>query len=115
MSLTITLPEPLTLALQNRAAQEHKSVVDLALKLLADALDADDDFPTLEEIVAQIKATPPDPTAIHPAQGSLADALASLPADPDFDVVAWQREWNALEAEMKVRDRADAIREGRPF
>jgi plasmid stability protein len=115
MTLTITLPEPLTLALKQRAAQEHRPPVDLALKLLADALEEEEDFPTLEEIVAQIKATPPDPTAIHPAQGSLADALASLPKDPDFDVVAWQREWNELEAEMKARDRADAIQEGRPF
>ena len=115
MSLTITLPEPLTLALQTRAAQEHKSVVDLALKLLADALEEDDDFPTLEEIVAQIKATPPNPQMIHPAQGSLADALASLPKDPDFDLVTWQQQWEQFEAELKALDRADAQREGRPF
>jgi plasmid stability protein len=119
MTLTITLPEPLTAALKNRAAQEHKPAVDLALKLLSDALEEENTFPTLEEIVAQIKATPPDPTAIHPAQGSLGDALASLATDPDFDVEAWQRQWDEVEAEMKARDRsdaiADAIREGQPF
>lgn len=112
MSLTITLPEPLTLALQTRAAQEHKSVVDLALKLLADALEADDDFPTLEEIVAQIKSTPPDPTAIHPPQDSLLQLLLTSPTDLSFDLQEWEQEWGRVEAEMKAISQTNAIAEG---
>ena len=112
MTLTITLPEPLTLALKNRAAQERKSVVDLALKLLADALEADEDFPTLQEIVAQIKATPPDPDAIHSPEDSLLQLLLASPADPNFNLPEWEQEWSRAEAEMKAISWTNAIAEG---
>lgn len=111
MNLTITLPEPLTLALKQRAAQEHKPPVDLALKLLADALEEEEDFPTLEEIVAQIKATPPDPSAIHPPQESLLQLLLDSPPDPNFNLQEWEQEWGHVEAEMKAISRANALAE----
>jgi cell pole-organizing protein PopZ len=72
-----------------------------------------DDAPTLEEVVAQIKATPPNPAAIHPATASLADLLLDAPEDPDFDLERWTQQWAAVEAEMKAITRANDIAEGR--
>ena len=69
--------------------------------------------PELVALVERIKATPPNPAAIRPATGSLAEALQNAPEDPDFDLATWTRQWNAIEAEMKAIDRADDIAEGR--
>jgi hypothetical protein len=55
--------------------------------LLSNALaDESEDYPTLEEVVARIRATPPNPANIHPATESLADLLLNAPEDPDFDL-----------------------------
>lgn len=64
-------------------------------------------------LVAEIKATPPNPTAVRPATGSLAEALQNAPEDPDFDLESWTQQWDAIEAEIKAINRADAIAEGR--
>lgn len=69
--------------------------------------------PEMIALVEAIKATPPNPAAIRPATGSLAEALQNAPEDPDFDLESWTEQWNAIEAEMKARDRADDIAEGR--
>jgi prevent-host-death family protein len=69
--------------------------------------------PELVALVEQIKATPPNPDAIHPATTSLAELLQDAPEDADFDLETWTRQWNAIEAEMKASDRADDIAEGR--
>jgi prevent-host-death family protein len=69
--------------------------------------------PELVALVERIKATPPNPAAIRPATGSLAEALQNAPEDPDFDLETWTRQWDAIEAEMKAIDRADDIAEGR--
>ncbi|MCI0395481.1 MAG: hypothetical protein L0332_17420 [Chloroflexi bacterium] len=37
---------------------------------------------TVEQVIAMIKATPPDPSGFRPAQGSLAQALRDTPIDP---------------------------------
>ena len=69
--------------------------------------------PEMIALVERIKATPPNPAAIHPATASLAELLQDAPEDPDFDLETWTREWRAVEAEMKAIDRADDIAEGR--
>ena len=69
--------------------------------------------PELVALVERIKATPPNPAAIHPATASLAELLQDAPEDPDFDLESWTRQWAATEAEMKAIDRADDIAEGR--
>ena len=69
--------------------------------------------PKLIALVERIKATPPNPAAIHPATDSLAELLRDAPEDPNFDLETWTRQWNAIEAEMKAIDRADDIAEGR--
>ena len=69
--------------------------------------------PELVALVERIKATPPNPAAIHPATASLAELLQDAPEDPDFELETWTRQWAAIEAEMKAIDRADDIAEGR--
>jgi hypothetical protein len=53
------------------------------INILTNAVEAepDDYFPSLEEVVAEIKATPPNPGCIHPATASLADLLRDTPTD----------------------------------
>jgi hypothetical protein len=69
--------------------------------------------PELVALVERIKATPPNPAAIHPATASLADLLQDAPEDPNFELEAWTWQWAAIEAVMKAIDRADDIAEGR--
>jgi prevent-host-death family protein len=69
--------------------------------------------PEMIALVEWIKATPPNPAAIRPATGLLAEALQNAPKDPNFDLEIWTRQWEAIEAEMKAIDRTNDIIEGR--
>jgi len=69
--------------------------------------------PELVALAERIQAAPPNPAAIRPAAGSLAEALRNAPEDPDFDLETWTRQWEAVEAGMKAMERADDIAEGR--
>ncbi len=69
------------------------------------------DIFTPEEVVAMIKATPPNPQAIRPATGSLAEALKNSAHDPNFDVEQWNKEWAMIETEMKATTRANSLAE----
>jgi plasmid stability protein len=116
MTITITLPDELTTQLQSRAQAQHLPLEVVVINILTSALETEaepDDYPSLEEVVAQIKATPPNPANIHPATESLADLLMNAPEDPDFDLEAWTREWAKVEAEMKAITRANDLAEGR--
>ena len=113
MSITITLPDELETQLQQRAQAQNRSVEELALDLLTDALEANETYLTPEEVVVKIRATPPNPHSIRPARGSLAEALRQAPQDPEFDLVVWEREWAAVEAEMKALTRDNIKAEGR--
>lgn len=99
MTLTITLPNHLAEQLQRKAEEEKLAAEEVAIDLLEEALE-ELWWPTPEEVVAKIKATPPDPTAIRPAEGSLADHLRQRTYDPDFEIEESRVE--AIEAEMKV-------------
>lgn len=116
MTITITLPDDLATKLKSRADSQHLPLADVAINILMTALEGEaelDDFPTPEEVVAQIKATPPNPANIHPATESLADLLLNAPEDPDFDLESWNRDWARVEAEMKAITRANDLAEGR--
>jgi hypothetical protein len=102
MALMIQLDEPLLKRLQLKAKESQLSVEQLVLDILSDAVKPQEDFPTLEEVVARIKNTPPNPASIRLATGSLADHLRNAPDDPDFDLETWTREWEQIEAEMKA-------------
>ena len=61
-------------------------------------------FLSLNEVIAKIKSIPSNPANIQPASGLLAEHLADSPDEPDpsFDVVAWNKEWDKVEAEMEA-------------
>ncbi|MCZ7571402.1 MAG: Arc family DNA-binding protein [Ardenticatenaceae bacterium] len=113
MAITITLPEEIESKLQRRAETQHRSIEELALDILNDALQQEESVHSLDDVVARIQATPPNPRSIRTAQGSLAEALRSAPEDSDFDLATWKRDWAAVEAEMKAVTRTDDITEGR--
>ena len=113
MAVTITLSDEIETQLHRKAEVQHLSVEELALEILGRALKTAELFPTPGEVVAKIQATPPNPHSIRPASGSLAEALRQAPNDPDFDLTLWNREWAAVEVEMKAITRANAIVEGR--
>ena len=121
MTLTLTIPDDLATQLQCNAQARRQSVEDYAFALLGRALSTNlspngASWPTPEEVVARIRSRPPNPEMIRPAMGSLAEYLAASIAaeDPneEFDQEAWQRQWDAIEAEMKAIERANDISEG---
>lgn len=109
MATNITLPDPLAARLQQQAEAQHRSVEDIALSILNDALEPAPVFPTVEDVVAKIKATPRNPDSTRPAAGSLADALRKAPSSPDFDLAQWNKDWEAVEAEMRAITHADDV------
>jgi hypothetical protein len=68
---------------------------------------------TPEEAVALIRNMPANPAQIRAATESLVQALQSAPDDPSFDLESWQRQWSAVEAELKSVTRANEVAEGR--
>ena len=114
MSVTITVGDPLAVQLQRQARSQRMPVDEFVLTLLQNALRVvNEDAPTLEEVVANIKATPPTAANLRPATASLRDALRHASECPDFDVASWEQAWRDVEQEMKVTTRANAIAEGR--
>lgn len=74
-----------------------------------DCEDEEDDCPSLEDVLAEIKRTPQNPANIQPPSGLLAEHLMSSPfeADKEFDFIAWNRKWDKIENEMKYGDMFD--------
>ncbi len=114
MPVTIALPDDLTQRLQTEAANRQLSLDELVVDVLVNAFEHEqDDVPTLDQVVAEIRAIGPNPASFHPATQSLADLLLNAPDDPSFDLEKWNREWTMAEAEMKAITQANALAEGR--
>lgn len=113
MAIMITMPNEIERKLRRKAEKERRSMEQVILDLLTTALEDDAPFPSPEEVVARIKATPPEPGSLRPASGSLADALRNAPEDPDFDLATWNKVWRDIAAEMRATTRANTIAEGR--
>lgn len=122
MEITLSLPDVLAAKLQTKAQTQQRLAEEVAVELLDHALDAEPEPPdyvppTLEEVVARIRATPPNPEMVRPPNGSLGEYLAASIAaeDPNepFDEAEWSRQWAAVEAEMKAMTRANDLAEGR--
>lgn len=122
MEITLSLPDVLATKLQTEARAQKRPAEEVAVELLDQALKVELELqeyvpPTLEEVVARIRATPPNPQMIRPPQGSLGEYLAASIAaeDPNepFDEAEWNRQWAAVEAEMKAITRANDLAEGR--
>ena len=68
---------------------------------LAKSLDAGTPL-TVEEVVARIQTIPPDPANYRRAEPGLDEVLRRQgDSDEPFDEVAWSREWQVIEAELK--------------
>ena len=63
----------------------------------------DQDILTPEDVVAKIKATPPTPTNIRPATGSLPEALRNAPDYHDFDLETWEKQWTDVEGSLPLK------------
>jgi plasmid stability protein len=113
MATTITVPDTLEVQLQQQAKVQHRSVEAVALDLLREALDVATTSPSVDDVVAKIKATAPNPRNIRPAHGSLADILRRTASAVDFDLDQWNQDWAAVEKEMRAMTRADDLTEGR--
>ncbi len=114
-TIVITVPNEFANRLQEWAAEQRVTLSDLVVDLLAEILGRKqaEEEPTLEDVVEEIIARGSNPANVIPAQGSLEEALANAPNEPPIDEEAWQREWAAVEAEMKAITRANDIAEGR--
>jgi plasmid stability protein len=113
MTTTITLPDHLVAQLQQQATVRHRSVEALVIEYVEAALgdESTEEEESLEALVARIKAMPPNPLSIIPAQGDLAEVLRDMVAgEPDPEVLA---ALVAAEEELRAIDRADDIAEGR--
>jgi hypothetical protein len=113
MTITITLPEALQAQWQLAAEAQRRSLEEVAIDILADVAGVDAVVPTPEEVVARIRATPPNPSGILPVTDSLAAALRNSPSVADFDLGVWKHEWAAVESQIKATTRANDIAEGR--
>ena len=111
MTMTVTIPKRLAVKLAEMAVRQGTDPERLAVELLEDDLD-EAVFPSVEEVVAKIRALPP--SEVIPASGSLLEHLASITVeDPAFDASEWNRQWALIEAEMKSIELTDQMREGR--
>ena len=126
MPTTVTLPDELTQRLQVEADRQHQSLDQLVAELLTVTLTreeaaaqaplvegGDNGWPSLEAVVAKIKATPPNRHAFQPATTNLAELLTGVEEDPLFDEQAWNHEWQKVEQLIEAIDHADDIAEGR--
>ena len=133
MSLTITLPEPVATRLRDYAATSRRSMDEAATTLLAAALpvalapdanvEAAND--SLLRLVERIRALPPNPRNVFSEEelnakreGLMRYHSTSIAAeDPNepFDEQEWNRQWDAIEAEMKARDVANRLANERWF
>lgn len=112
MTITITIPDRLAVQLEQRADLWRRTVEDVALDILRDAL-SEPAPESVEAVVARIKATEPSAHGVRPAEGSLADALRRTSRSAEFDLEQWKREWREVEAEMRATDLANEHAEGR--
>lgn len=116
MQLTMTVPDDLASPLWRAADAQRRTAEEVAIDILRAGLRGepdDGDEPDLAAVVAAIRALPPNPRAIRPGRGSLADALAPMITDEPFDLAAWAAAWAAVEAELAALARADDRAEGR--
>lgn len=68
----------------------------------------DDQSPTLAEVVAKIKATPPNPQQIQRATKTVDEVLAgweeNQAGEPPLTTAEWEQTWWAIRQEMQQRD-----------
>ncbi|MBP6823099.1 MAG: hypothetical protein KA368_16235 [Acidobacteria bacterium] len=124
MEITLSLPDVLAAKLKSKAQTRKRPAEEVAVELIDEALAVgtnETEFfsQALDETIARIKSLPPNPANQfnwEAKRKGLAEYLAASIAakDPNekFDEEEWQRNWGAVEAEMKAITRANDIAEG---
>jgi hypothetical protein len=113
MTITIHVADPLANRLQKWASVRRLTPEQLALDILANALEPMDALQeSVNAVVARIRSTHPSADAVRPALGSLREALELSPDDPAFDLNQWTTDWDAAEQEMKMTSHSNALSEG---
>jgi hypothetical protein len=107
MSVTITLPDDLGVLLRRAASAQDRQAEAVALDILRAALDT----PTIDDVIAYLRAAPPNPANFRPARGSLAEALA-VRKDAEFDLASWEAAWSQAEVEIAALSRDDEYEQG---
>ncbi len=83
-------------------------VADEIQTVAAPSVQPDEQSPTLAEVVAQIKATPPNPQQIQRATKTVDEVLAAWEEspleDPHLTTEEWEQNWWAIRQEMQQRD-----------
>ncbi len=83
-------------------------VADEIQTVTAPSVQPDEQSPTLAEVVAQIKATPPNPQQIQRATKTVDEVLAaweeSSVEDPHLTTEEWEQNWWAIRQEMQQSD-----------
>jgi hypothetical protein len=122
MKITLTLPETVAERLGRQAEHLNVSLDDLALILFNDALmigsaatalpasehnnKLNGGLSSLEELVARIKATPPNPDAIVQPTKTIAEVVAYWQANPpdesDISPDDWDHMWAEFEHNLKT-------------
>ena len=69
------------------------------------------EFPSLEQLVEQIKSRGPGDGLLRRGSQQFETAFAQVGVD--HEPAEWDRLWSRVEAEMKDRDQADDLAEGR--
>lgn len=100
MSLTITLPADLALLLSRAASAQDRPAEVVAIDILRATL-LQSDTATIDDVIAFLRAAPPNPANFRPARGSLAEILAKQ-RDAEFDHAPWEAEWAQAVAEIAV-------------
>jgi len=90
-------------------------VIVLVNELALHSLRKPDSLFTLTEVITEIQNTPQPPANLIPAKEfTEADVENWLDnPDPSFDVIAWNREWDRVEADMKALELAEEQREAK--
>jgi len=121
MALTITLSDDIAKRLLKYARRSNLPLDVFVEKLVDDALpvtEADepelsnqDEVPSFDDILAQVRAIPPNPSSITPATKTVDELVATLEAEPPSDDLMTFEElwplWNAFEGELKKEDADD--------
>lgn len=82
--------------------REGERVLIMFLPEGAEEIDEEiDDVPTIEEVVAKIKALGPNPANYTPPTKSLAELLANARDEEPIDAAEWDRQWALIEDEIK--------------
>jgi plasmid stability protein len=117
MTMMIELPDRVARRLKQRAQIQHRSLADVAIRLLEDALTEVDPDEDLVALVDRISSLPPNPHGVIPAQKPFtSDFLAQIASEPSMspaELAQWEREWVLVEAEMARIEREDTEAEGR--